>query len=97
MTDTARMPASAPTPPPAPEAPHPASHEMRFGDRGEASGRNIAQNRAIGHQDPLEAGSRQGGEQGKKPGPVGTPERGTDAAQIEEARQVEREKSRGKG
>lgn len=64
-------------------------HEARLGDRGAASGRNIAQNRAIGQDDPLE-GSRMGREQHKAEGFPGDDEpgsgEGTDAAQTREAR-----------
>ena len=42
-------------------------HEARLGDRGDASGRNIQQNRAIGQDDPMK-GSRQGREANKKAG-----------------------------
>lgn len=59
-------------------------HEARLGDRGDASGRNIEQNRAIGQDDPME-GSRQGREADKKSGYPGMPDIGTDAAQTEEA------------
>jgi hypothetical protein len=64
-------------------------HEARAGDRGEASGRNIAQNRAIGQDDPLE-GSRMGRERHKQAGFPGTPDIGTDAAQIEEGQALRR-------
>jgi hypothetical protein len=64
-------------------------HEARLGDRGAASGRNIAQNRAIGQDDPLE-GSRMGREQHKAKGFPGDGEpgsgEGTDAAQTREAK-----------
>ena len=63
-----------------PVAPSPA-HEAR---RGDASGRNIEQSRAIG-QDPPSEGSRMGREANKKAGFPGTPDIGTDAAQSEEA------------
>lgn len=63
-------------------------HEARLGDRGAASGRNIAQNRAIGQDDPLD-GSRMGREQHKAKGFPGDGEpgsgEGTDAAQTREA------------
>ncbi|MGJ7545153.1 hypothetical protein [Variovorax sp. LT1R16] len=63
-------------------------HEARVGDRGAASGRNIAQNRAIGQDDPME-GSRLGREQDKVKGFPGDGEpgsgEGTDAAQTREA------------
>lgn len=63
-------------------------HEARLGDRGAASGRNIAQNRAIGQDDPLD-GSRMGREQHKAQGFPGDGEpgsgEGTDAAQTREA------------
>jgi hypothetical protein len=66
-------------------------HEARAGDRGAASGRNIAQNRAIGQDDPLE-GSRMGREQHKSTGYPGSDEAGdglgTDAAQVEEAEEA---------
>jgi hypothetical protein len=76
--------ASAPTPVP--------THEARAGDRGDASGRNLAQSRAIGQDDPIEEGSRQGRERDKKTGFPGTPDIGTDAVQTEEARALEAEK-----
>jgi len=66
-----------------PVVPSPA-HEARLGDRGDASGRNIEQSRAIG-QDPPSEGSRRGREANKKAGFPGTPDIGTDAAQSEEA------------
>lgn len=59
-------------------------HEARLGDRGDASGRNIEQSRAIG-QDPPSEGSRMGREATNKSGFPGTPDIGTDAAQTEEA------------
>lgn len=63
-------------------------HEARLGDRGAASGRNIAQSRAIGQDDPNE-GSRMGREQHKARGFPGDGEagsgEGTDAAQTREA------------
>lgn len=65
-----------------------AAHEARVGDRGAASGHNIAQNRAIGQDDPTE-GSRMGREQHKAHGFPGDGEAGsdpgTDAAQTHEA------------
>lgn len=61
------------------------SHEARLGDRGDASGRNIEQNRAVGQDDPM-AGSRMGREAHKPTGFPGTPDIGTDAAQTEEAK-----------
>lgn len=65
-------------------------HEARLGDRGAASGRNIAQSRAIGQDDPLE-GSRMGREQHKATGFPGDGEpgsgEGTDAAQTREAKE----------
>ena len=72
--------AAAPVPVAAP------THEARAGDRGEASGRNLAQSRAIGQDDPIEEGSRQGRERDKPTGCPGTPDIGTDAVQTEEAR-----------
>jgi hypothetical protein len=48
-------------------------HEAKAGDRGAASGRNIAQNRAIGQDDPVE-GSRMGREQDKPRGYPGSEE-----------------------
>ncbi|MDM0022323.1 hypothetical protein [Variovorax saccharolyticus] len=60
-------------------------HEARLGDRGDASGRNIEQNRAVGQDDPM-AGSRMGREAHKKAGFPGTRDIGTDAAQTEEAK-----------
>lgn len=67
--------------------------EARVGDRGAASGRNIEHNRAIGQEDPIATGSRMGREQDKPSGFPGTPDIGTDAAQAEEARTIEREKN----
>ena len=64
------------------------AHDVRIGDRGTASGRNIAQNRAIGQDDPME-GSRMGREQHKETGFPGEGEAavdpGTDAAQTHDA------------
>jgi len=50
-------------------------HEARLGDRGDASGRNIEQNCAVGQGDPME-GSRAG----RETGIARTPGTGTDAA-----------------
>ena len=62
-------------------------NEARAGDRGAASGRNIAQNRAIGQDDPTE-GSRMGHEQHKARDYPGAGESGdglgTDASQVAE-------------
>ncbi|MDM0108829.1 hypothetical protein QTH97_28070 [Variovorax sp. J22R24] len=69
---------------PAPPTPL-GEHEARLGDRGDASGRNIEQNRAIGQDDPA-AGSRMGREADKASGFPGTPDSGTDAAQTEAAK-----------
>jgi hypothetical protein len=69
-------------------------HEARVGDRGEASGRTIEQNRAIGQEDPIATGSRMGRERDKATGFPGTPDIGTDASQIEEGQAIEREKDR---
>ncbi|RZL85831.1 MAG: hypothetical protein EOP82_31810 [Variovorax sp.] len=66
-------------------------HEARLGDRGDASGRNIEQNRAVGQDDPME-GSRMGREALKKTGFPGTPDIGTDAAQTKEAEEAEEAK-----
>jgi hypothetical protein len=66
--------------------------EARVGDRGTASGRNLEQSRAIGQEDPIATGSRMGRERDKASGFPGTPDIGTDAVQIEEARAIEREK-----
>ncbi len=71
------------TPRPGPPGPL-GEHEARLGDRGDASGRNIDQNRAIGQDDPME-GSRMGRKAHDKSGFPGTPDIGTDAAQLEEA------------
>ena len=54
-------------------------HEARLVDRGDASGRNIEQNRAVGQGDPME-GSRAGRETMKESGVARTPGTGTDAA-----------------
>lgn len=69
-------------------------YEARLGDRGDASGRNIEQNRAIGQDDPMD-GSRQGREANKKTGYPGIPDIGTDAAQTEEAEALEAAKRSG--
>ncbi|MEJ7688591.1 MAG: hypothetical protein WKG52_17345 [Variovorax sp.] len=61
----------------------PGAHEARLGDRGEASGRNIEQSRAIGQDDPAE-GSRMGREADKKTGFPGSPDRETNAGRTEE-------------
>jgi hypothetical protein len=66
-------------------------NEARLGDRGDASGRNIDQNRAIGQDDPME-GSRMGRKAHAKTGFPGTPDIGTDAAQLEEAERMQRGK-----
>ena len=66
-------------------------NEARLGDRGDASGRNIDQNRAIGQDDPME-GSRMGREANDKTGFPGTPDIGTDAAQLDEAERMQRDK-----
>ena len=66
-------------------------HEARLGDRGNASGRNIEQNRALGQDDPLH-GSRMGRRLYDGTGQPGTPDIGTDAAQSEEAQRAERNK-----
>ena len=64
------------------------AHDVRVGDRGAASGRNIAQNRAIGQDDPMD-GSRMGREQDKDHGFPGDGEAGADpgtnAAQTQDA------------
>ncbi|VTU22439.1 hypothetical protein SRS16CHR_03051 [Variovorax sp. SRS16] len=65
--------------------------EARLGDRGDASGRNIRQNRAVGQHDPME-GSRQGRDAIGKTDYPGTPDIGTDAAQTEEAERMRRGK-----
>ena len=71
---------------PGPTAPaNEANTQARLGDRGDASGKNIEDNRAIGQDDPME-GSRMGREAGKHSGFPGTPDIGTDAAQSEEAK-----------
>ena len=59
------------------------AHEARLGTRGDASGRNIDQNRAIGQDDPAE-GSRSGREADKKSGFPGIPDIGTNAAQTDD-------------
>ena len=51
-------------------------HEARLGDRGDASGRNIQQNRAIGQDDPMK-GSRQGRKANKKADFPGSGESGS--------------------
>jgi hypothetical protein len=66
-------------------------NEARLGDRGDASGRNIDQNRAIGQDDPME-GSRMGREANDKTGFPGRPDIGTDAAQLDEAERMQRDK-----
>lgn len=61
--------------------------EALAGERGSASGRNIAQNRAIGQDDPME-GSRMGRERNKPRDYPGSGEpgdgAGTDATQLAE-------------
>ncbi|VTU41129.1 hypothetical protein H4CHR_05864 [Variovorax sp. PBS-H4] len=68
---------------PAPPGPL-GEHEARLGDRGDASGRNIEQNRAVGQDDPLH-GSRMGRRLYDGTGQPGIPDIGTDATQLEEA------------
>jgi hypothetical protein len=75
MTDPKRP---APSAPPTPLG----EHEARLGDRGDASGRNIEQDRAIGQDDPTE-GSGAGREANKKSGFPGIPDIGTNAAQTD--------------
>lgn len=75
-----------------PDSPLIEHEEVRNGDRGAASGRNLEQSRAIG-QDPPTEGSRQGREANKKTGYPGTPDIGTDAAQLEDAERFSREKA----
>ena len=86
MTDT-RDPSQ-----PAPPGPL-GENETRLGDRGDASGRNIEQNRALGQDDPLH-GSRMGRRLYDQTGYPGTPDIGTDAAQLEEAERMAREKDK---
>jgi hypothetical protein len=69
-------------------------HEARVGDRGEASGRTIEQNRAIGQEDPIATGSRMGRERDKTSGFPGTPDIGTDAVQTEEGQAIERKEDK---
>lgn len=84
------MPDQPPSPPE--EATGPLGEvEARLGDRGDASGRNIRQNRAIGQHDPME-GSRQGRDAIDKTDYPGIPDIGTDAAQTEEAERMRRDK-----
>jgi hypothetical protein len=83
MTDTT-------TPLPAPLGPL-GENEARLGDRGAASGRNIEQNRALGQDDPLH-GSRMGRRLYDGTGQPGIPDIGTDAAQLEEAERMARDK-----
>jgi hypothetical protein len=87
------MPEPTKTTPAAPGGPL-GEAEARLGDRGDASGRNIRQNRAVGQHDPME-GSVQGRDAIDKHDYPGIPDIGTDAAQTEEAEKVERMK-RGK-
>ncbi len=50
----------------APESPDPLDHDaFEAGDRGDRSGTNAAQNRAVGIDDPIAEGSRQGRERYK--------------------------------
>ena len=58
-------------------------HEARLGDRGDASGRNIEQSRAIG-QDPPRRAADWDARRTRVPLPW-TPDIGTDPAQTEEA------------
>lgn len=49
-----------------PESPDPLAHQtFEGGDRGSKSGSNAAQNRAVGIDDPIVEGSRQGRERYK--------------------------------
>lgn len=72
------------------------AHDVRIGDRGTASGRNIAQNRAIGQDDPMQ-GSRMGREQHKRTDFPGEGEAGVDpgtnAAQTHDAEDDRRKSS----
>ena len=68
----------------------PGEKEARLGDRGDASGRNLEQNRALGQDDPMH-GSRMGRRLYDGTGQPGTPDIGTDAAQLEEAERMARE------
>ena len=77
---------------PAPPGPL-GEHQARLGDRGEASGRNIEQNRALGQDDPLH-GSRMGRRLYDGTGQPGIPDIGTDAAQTEEAERKARDDKR---
>lgn len=86
MTDTTK------TPRPGPPGPL-GENEARLGDRGDASGRNIEQNRALGQDDPMH-GSRMGRRLYDGTGQPGIPDIGTDAAQLEEAERMERDKHR---
>ncbi|WP_077003455.1 hypothetical protein [Variovorax sp. KK3] len=90
MTDPKTQP--QPQPHPGPSGPL-GEAEARVGDRGDASGRNIEQNRALGQDDPLN-GSRQGRRLYDQTGYPGTPDIGTDAAQLEEAERMAREKGK---
>ena len=94
MTDTkSSKPAeTADTARPAPPTPL-GEHEARLGDRGDASGRNIEQNRALGQDDPMH-GSRMGRRLYDGTGQPGIPDIGTDAAQLEEAERMGRERKR---
>ena len=88
MTDTKPVKTARPAPPgPLGE------HEARLGDRGDASGRNIEQNRALGQDDPLH-GSRMGRRLYDGTGQPGIPDIGTDAAQLEEAERMARDGKR---
>jgi len=84
------MPAPAKTPSIDPGGPL-GEAEARLGDRGDASGRNIRQNRAVGQHDPME-GSVQGRDAIEKTDYPGSPDIGTDAAQTEEAERLKRDK-----
>lgn len=78
-----------------PRHPAPITHsepgEAFAGDRGEQSGVNLQQSRAIG-QDPPEEGSRMGREKLKQQGYPGTPDISNDAWQDEEAKRLDAER-----
>ena len=60
------MPSNHPNDSNAPESPDPLDHEaFEGGDRGSKSGTNAAQNRAVGIDDSIVEGSRQGRERYK--------------------------------
>ena len=88
MTDTTEQSKEQSYPPPPT-----GGHGTRLGDRGDASGRNLEQNRAVGQDDPTE-GSRTGREANEKEDFPGTPDIGTNAAQNPQAQREKKSEKR---